>query len=69
MLKDPQSAKKSQTQFINQSKFKLEFIDLLKVGTGNMLGEEDVAEPNRLHYSVSVKCVSHTGVIYAIQRN
>lgn len=33
-------------------------MDLLKVGPGNLLGEEDVAEINRMYYSVSVKCVS-----------
>ena len=41
-------------------------MDLIKVGVGNLLGEEDIVEANRLHYTVSVKCVSQTGLLFAL---
>ena len=43
-------------------------MDLLKVGPGNLLGEEDIAEINRLRFSVSVKCVSQTGILLALPK-
>ena len=43
-------------------------MDLIKVGVGNLLGEEDIAEANRLNYTVSVKCVSQTGILLSLSK-